>query len=151
MHQPVPTYEDAQLILKLYELRRDEKMRTAREWFAQKFSPATIEDVRAISASPGVENAYYRMVTSYWEMAASFVARGVLNLDLFLDSGGEMIFVWSKLGPLVPQIREQLGNPTFWTSVEKVIQASPRAQERLAQFRKRAAAARERAIGGARA
>ena len=147
MERSVPTYEDAQLILKLYELRRDEKMRTARDWFASKFSPATIEEVQAVSSSTGPENAYYRMVTSYWEMAASFVARGVLNLDLFLDSGGELIFVWAKLGPLVPQIREKLATPTFWTNVEKVIQSSPAAQERVRLTQQRLAARRAAAPG----
>ncbi len=150
MDHSVPTYEDAHLILKLYELRREEKMREARAWFG-KFSPATIDDVKAVSASTGPENAFYRMVTSYWEMTASFVVRGVLNLDLFLDSGGEMVFVWAKLAHLVPQIRADLGTPTFWTNVEKVIQSSPRAQERAAVLQKRAAATREQAAAGARA
>ncbi|HKD12319.1 MAG TPA: hypothetical protein VKE50_09600 [Thermoanaerobaculia bacterium] len=142
MDRSVPTYEDAQLILKLYELRRDEKMREARAWFG-KFLPVTIADVKAVSASSGPENAYYRMVTSYWEMAASFVVRGVLNLDLFLDSGGEMVFVWARLSHLIPQIRSELGTPTFWSNVEQVIQMSPRAQERAATLAKRNAAARE--------
>ncbi len=150
MDRSVPTYEDAQLILKLYEIRRDEKLREARAWFG-KFSPATIADVKAVSASAGPENAYYRMVTSYWDMAASFVVRGVLNADLFLDSGGEMIFVWSRVAHLVPQIRSELGTPGLLLNVEKVIQASPRAQERAATLQKRAAAAREQAAAGARA
>src|SRR6266404_5879628 len=90
----VPTYEDAQLVLKLYELRREEKLRAARDWFGTKFFPQKAEDVTALT---GTENAYYRMVTTYWDMAASFVARGILNADLFLDSGGEIIVVWTKL------------------------------------------------------
>ena len=80
----VPTYEDAQLVLKLYELRREEKLRAARDWFISKFFPQTADDVTALT---GTENAYYRMVTTYWEMAASFVVRGILNADLFLASG----------------------------------------------------------------
>jgi hypothetical protein len=147
MNRSVPTYEDAELVLKLYELRRDEKMRAAREWFASTFFPATLEDVKAVSSTTGPENASYRMVTSYWEMAASFVVRGVLNLDLFLDSGGEMIFAWAKLGHLVPQIREQLGTPTFWTNVEKVIESSPAAQERVRLAQQRLAARRAAAAG----
>src|SRR5450759_2548984 len=111
----VPTYEDAQLVLKLYELRREEKLRAARDWFGGKFFPQTAEDVIALT---GTENAYYRMVTTYWEMAASFVARGVLNADLFLDSGGEMIFVWTKLADLVPQLRQNLGSENLLKHVE---------------------------------
>ena len=144
MDHSVPTYEDAQLVLRLYELRRDEKLREARAWFG-KFTPATIAEVKAVSASTGPENAYYRMVTSYWEMAASFIVRGVLDLDLFLDSGGEMIFAWSRIAHLLLQIRTELGTPTFWTNVEKVIHMSPRAQDRAAVLQKRVAAAREQA------
>jgi hypothetical protein len=139
MDRSVPTYEDAQLILKLYELRRDEKMRAAREWFAHKFFPTTIEDVKTVQASTGHENAYYRMVTSYWEMAASFVARGVLNLDLFLDSGGEMLFLWAKLEYLVGEIRAIPGSENFLVSVEKVVKSSPRAQDRVRKNRERMA------------
>src|SRR6478672_3637310 len=76
----VPTYEDARLVLKLYELRREEKLRAARDWFGGKFFPQTAEEVTALT---GTDNVYYRMVTTYWEMAASFVVRGILNTDLF--------------------------------------------------------------------
>jgi len=138
----VPTYEDAQLVLKLYELRREEKLRAARDWFGTKFFPQKAEDVIALT---GTENAYYRMVTSYWDMAASFVARGILNADLFLDSGGEMIFVWAKLGDFVPQLRQNLG-PNLLKNVEHVIASSPRAQERVGPTRQRIAKMRERAL-----
>ena len=142
----VPTYEDAKLVLKLYDLRREEKLRAARDWFAGKFFPQTAEDVTALT---GTENAYYRMVVGYWEMAASFVARGVLNADLFLDSGGEMIFVWAKLAELVPQLRRNLGSDTFLKNVEQVIASSPRAKERVGVTRQRIAQVRERALAAA--
>lgn len=138
----VPTYEDAQLVLKLYELRREEKLRAAREWFGTKFFPQKAEDVIALA---GTENAYYRMVTSYWDMAASFVARGILNADLFLDSGGEMILVWAKLADFVPQLRQALG-PNVLKNVEHIIASSPRAQERVGPTRQRIAKMRERAL-----
>ena len=138
----VPTYEDAQLVLKLYELRREEKLRAAREWFTGKFFPQTAEDVTAVT---GTENAYYRMVTTYWDMAASFVARGVVNADLFLDSGGEMILVWAKLGDFVPQLRQALG-PNLLVNVEHIVASSPRAQERVGPTRLRIAKMRERAL-----
>lgn len=142
----VPTYEDAQLVLKLYELRREEKLRTAREWFTSKFFPQTAEDVTALT---GTENAYYRMVTTYWEMAASFVARGVVNADLFLDSGGEMILVWAKLAEFVPQLRKNLGSENLLKNVEHVIESSPRAKERVGVMRQRIAQVRERALAAA--
>jgi len=139
----VPTYEDAQLVLKLYELRREEKLRVARDWFVTKFFPQTAEEVTALT---GTENAYYRMVTTYWEMAASFVVRGILNADLFLDSGGEMIVVWTKLAELVPQLRRNLGSENLLKNIEHVITSSPRARERVGVTRQRIAKLRERAL-----
>jgi hypothetical protein len=145
-NQTVPTYEDATLVLKLYELRREEKLRVAREWFAAKFFPQTAQDVTALT---GTDNVYYRMVTTYWEMAASFVARGVLNTDLFLDSGGEMIFVWAKLADLVPRLRQNLGSENLLKNVESVIASSPRARERVGVTRQRIAQVREQALAAA--
>ena len=130
----VPTYEDAQLVLKLYELRREEKLRAAREWFTGKFFPQTAEDVTSVT---GTENAYYRMVTTYWDMAASFV--------------GEMILVWAKLGELVPQLRKNLGSENLLKNVEHVIESSPRAKERVGVTRQRVAQVRERALAAAKA
>ena len=83
-----PTYEDATLVLRLYELRREERLRAAREWFRAKFFPQSYEDVKAVALSAGAENEHYRMVTTYWDMAASFVAQGVLHPELFFDSSG---------------------------------------------------------------
>src|SRR6478672_5338619 len=145
-NHPVPTYEDAKLVLKLYELRREEKLRAARDWFGGKFFPQTAEDVTALA---GTDNVYYRMVTSYWEMAASFVVRGILNTDLFLDSGGEMIFVWAKLGEVVPQLRRNVGSEYLLKNVEAVIESSPRAKERLGVTRQRIARMRESALAAA--
>jgi hypothetical protein len=145
-NQAVPTYEDATLVLKLYELRREEKLRAAREWFAGKFFPQTAKDVTDLT---GTENVYYRMVTTYWEMAASFVTRGVLNADLFLDSGGEMIFVWAKLADLVPPLRQNLGSENLLKNVESLIASSPRAKERVGVTRLRIAQVRERMLSEA--
>ena len=77
------TYDDAQLLLRLYELRREEKMRTARNWFMRNFRAETLEQFQDLCPLGSEENAYYRMVVSYWEMAASFVAMGVLHHELF--------------------------------------------------------------------
>ena len=131
----VATYHDARLVLELYALRREERMRAAREWFIQKFAPKTVEDIRGLAAG-SAENASYRMVTTYWDMAASFIAHGILDADLFLESGGEMLVVWAKLEPLVPAIRKEL-NPRFLVNVEKVVLASDSARERVSQMRAR--------------
>jgi hypothetical protein len=144
MERSVSTYQDAQLILKLYELRRDEKLRAAREWFVQRFFPAKAEDVQAVMSSAGSDNISFRMVTSYWEMAASFVARGILNADLFLDSSGEMLVIWAKVEPFLAQLRQTMNNPTFLKSIQTVVESSSRAKERIVAVRQRVNQMRER-------
>lgn len=131
----VPTYEDAQLVLKLYELRREEKLRAAREWFVGKFFPRSAADLETLYSLPGIENTYFRMVTSYWDMAASFVVRGVLNSDLLLDSAGEMVLVWAKLESHLPEIRGKVVSPAFLSNLEKVMESSAYARERLVAAR----------------
>ena len=138
-----PTIDDANLVLRLYELRREEKLRAAREWFRTKFFPASIDDVKRVVATPGEENTNYRMVTTYWDMACSFVASGVLHPDLFLQSGSESLMVWSRLEEFVPRIRSE-GTPWFLANIEKTIAMVPWSQDRLKMFRARLAAAREK-------
>jgi hypothetical protein len=136
----VATYEDARLILHLYELRREARLREARDWFTGKFQPKSIDELRTIGAARGTpENVSYRMVTTYWDMAASFVARGILDSELFLESGGEMLVVFAKLEPFLADLRQ--GNARLLKNVEQVIEESPSAQERVAEFRKRFAKA----------
>ena len=137
----VATHHDAQLILELYALRREERMRAAREWFLQKFAPKSASDVRALGAGTA-ENASYRMVTTYWDMAASFIAQGILDADLFFESGGEMLVVWAKLEEIVPEIRREM-NPRLLVNVEKVIQGSASARERVKTIRERSAAVKK--------
>jgi hypothetical protein len=115
------TYDDVSLILKLYELRRDVKMREARDWFAANFKGVkTMEDLNRVAAPGTAENAYARMVTSYWDMVASFITSGVLNPDLFFKSGGEMLFTWFRIEDLVPQLRQAFGNPAVHENLEQV-------------------------------
>lgn len=122
MKYPAPqaTFDDVNLILRLYEMRRDERMREARKWFAASFKPKSYEDYIA-SCPPGSEqNASYRMVTSYWEMAASFVTTGVLNAELFFQSGRELLFCWERVRDIVPAIREANGNPLELRNLQQV-------------------------------
>jgi hypothetical protein len=143
--QSIPTYDDAHLVLKLYELRRDEKLRAAREWFVGRFFPRSAADVETLYATPGNENVYFRMVTSYWDMAASFVVRGVLNADLLLDSSGEMLLVWAKLEEFIGQLRGKIVSTAFLSNLEKVVGSSEYAKQRLAAARQTVARLRERA------
>ena len=100
MSQRPPTNEDVQSILKLYELRREQKLRLAREWYATRFFPQSFDDIKAIVSPQNPDNAYFRMVTSYWDMASSFVNHGALHEGLFLESAGEMFLVWAKVESL---------------------------------------------------
>ena len=146
----VPTYEDAQLVLKLYELRREEKLRAAREWFVGKFFPRSAADLETLYTVPGIENTYFRMVVSYWDMAASLVARGVLNADLLLESSGEMVLVWAKLENYLPEIRGKIVSTAFLSNLEKVMQSSDYAQERLVAARQTVARLSQRAQAAAK-
>jgi len=117
------TYDDANLILRLYELRREETMRKARQWFAS-FAPNNPEEIQKVTTFGTQENAYMRMVLSYWDMAASMVTSGVLNEDLFLESGGELLFTWEKVRHIVPESRARMNNPAYLKNLETVAQAA---------------------------
>jgi len=116
------TYDDVNLILKLYELRRDERLREARKWFAG-LKVKTLAELQAACPPGSEQDASLRMVTSYWEMAASFITSGVLNQELFVQSGGELLFVWTKIQDVVPDIRKAFSNPKYLSNVETVAKA----------------------------
>ena len=120
---PAPTYDDVNLILKLYELRREDKLREARA-FMGKYKAATPEEHLKLCPPGSPEDAQFRMTVSYWEMAASFVTAGVLQQDLFLQSGQELLFVWEKIRDIVPAYRQLSKNPLMWAHLEKVAQAA---------------------------
>lgn len=135
------TYEDANLILKLYELRRDEKLREARQWFASEFRPQTFDDVKALLMPDHPRNTAFRMVVSYWDMAASFAVRGPLNAELLLESAGELIGVWSLVEPFIADLRELVKLPEFLRNLEEIIQRVDWAPGRVKWIQARLAAA----------
>jgi hypothetical protein len=118
-----PTHHDAELILKLYELRREERMRKARNWLAG-YKATTLAEHQAACPPGSDQDASFRMVTSYWDMAASFVTSGALNQELFLHSGGELLYIWTKIAPLVQEMRKGYGMPHMLSHMEKVAQAA---------------------------
>lgn len=126
-------HNDADLILKLYELRREPLMREARAWM-MGFLPKTLAEVQAVLDPGHPKNAFHRQVTSYWEMAASFVNREILHPDLFLDNCGEGLWVYARYEPFLPQLRDSY-NPAFLTQIEKTIQAHPPIQQKLGRIR----------------
>ena len=117
------TYDDARLILSLYETRREERLRKARAWFAGSFKPRSLEDFAALCPPGSDENASYRMVTTYWEMVASFVTSGVLSQELFFQSGRELLLVWERLREILPALREKNTDPFAYANLEVVATA----------------------------
>ena len=115
-----PGYEDANLILRLYELRREPKLRQAREWFTANFKASTVEEIQALCPPGSEAEVYVRMVVSYWEMAASLVAKGVLNAELFYENAGEMLFVWERVRDTLPKQRELMKAPHMMHNMEQV-------------------------------
>lgn len=119
----------ADLILKLYELRREEKMREARNWFIS-FFPESIDDIMRAMIDEST-SAKYRMVTSYWDMAAGFVNLGAIDEELFMASAGEAWVVFSKIQPFVGELRETLGNPAAMKHIEDLLMRQPNAEDTL--------------------
>lgn len=133
------TYHDAELILKLYDLRREPVMRQARDFFAN-FMPSSYEELMTVIGNFGSqENAYLRQVLTYWETAASLIVHGALNAELAQDTLGEMNFVYARIQPYVKKIRETLKSPEFMQNMEKVLEGTPEARERLQRMQERMA------------
>ncbi len=114
------TYDDARLVLQLYELRRDDKLRKAREWFASHCLASSMEELMRIAPPASAENTYLRMVVGYWDMAASFVASGILNEDLFFQNNGELLLVWERIRPVLAEYRTFSKSPGSWRNLETV-------------------------------
>ena len=127
-------YKDADLILKLYDLRREKTMRDARSWFFT-FNPKGKEDFIDVLTSD--KSGLYRMVISYWDMACSLVNHGAIDPEMFNDANGEHMFIYAKLEPFLPALREEMGNPNFLAHLEKVVKACPDYETRLATIRER--------------
>lgn len=130
MESTLATSHDADLILKLYELRREATMRRARQWMTMEFFPASAEEALAPLQAWGTDqNAWFRQVISYWEMAASFVLHGALNGDLFLDCNGEPLFIYAKFEPFLAEIHAV--NPNFLRQIGNVVEQYPAARQRV--------------------
>ena len=134
-----PTHHDAELILKLYELRREPVMREARAYFVT--APASLDTFLAVVANPtSKENSYLRQVCGYWEMVASLVVHGTLNSLLVFDTCQEMYFVYAKIQPHLAAIREKMGVTDFLVNLQKVAEGSVEGQARIARLQSRFAA-----------
>lgn len=125
---------EADLILKLYDLRREATMREARNWFFM-FNPQSPADIMEVLTSD--KSGYYRMVISYWDMACSFVNNGAIDAQMFNDANGEHLFVFAKMEPFIPTLREVMGAPQFLSHLEKVVKALPDYETRIEAVRTR--------------
>ena len=117
------TYDDVKLILQLYDMRREPRLREARRWFTASFKPKSYEELTALCPPGSEPNASYRMVTTYWEMVASFLTSGVLNSELFYQSGRELLFVWERTRDIVPAIRDTMKHPRELKNLEEAATA----------------------------
>jgi hypothetical protein len=129
-------HDDADLILKLYDLRREKTMREARQWFFT-FNPQSPKDFMDVLTSEN--SGLFRMVTSYWDMAASFVNNGAIDAQMFNDANGEHLFVYAKMEPFLPALRAESGNPDYLAHLEKVVKAVPDYEVKLSNIRERIA------------
>lgn len=139
MSNALPNHHDAELVLKLYDLRRESVMREARNWMAT-FAPKSMDDVMAVVGNfTTKENAYFRQVCSYWEMVAALIAHGTLNADLAFDTLGEMYFVYAIIEPFLEDMRKRFNSPDVFAMVQKVVESNPKGRERVKQVQARRA------------
>jgi hypothetical protein len=135
-----PTVADAQLILQLYDLRRETEMRKARHWWGADFFPQSADEFLRVSQDAGTqENNWLRQALGYWGMTASFVLKGVLNEELFLEPAfsGEMFLMFAKLQPILKELREKLGDPRAFHNLEEVATRTEYGRDRLQLLAKR--------------
>ncbi|MGA9526857.1 MAG: hypothetical protein WBS24_01945 [Terriglobales bacterium] len=128
------TANDAGVILRLYDLRREAEMRKARHWFVVDFWPQSPDEILKIGSTLGSqENNWLRQVGSYWDMAAALVLQGAVHEELFLQPGcsGEMFFIFAKMQPFLKEMRQKMNNPDAWMNIEKVATGSKLARKRL--------------------
>jgi|SRR5580692_360922 hypothetical protein len=139
-----PTYDDVKLILRLYEMRREDKLRSARSWFSSTFKVKSLEAWNALCPPGSENNAYIRQVTTYWDMVASFITGGVLNQELFFESGRELLFVWTRIELVIGEFRASIQDPNYLKNLETVGTAF------AAHFKKQNQAAYESFVGRVR-
>lgn len=147
-----PTHAQAQLQLQLYDLRREAKLRQAREWFFENYHAANLDEANRLTPPGSVESAYARMVTTYWEQACALLNYGLLHEELFFETSGEFFGVWEQLKAFLPELRRRYQNPYFYHHLEKAAQRyekwirrrAPGWVDAMREFRRQMRAARTR-------
>jgi len=149
-----PTSADAQLILQLYDLRREAEIRKARNWWLVTFWPESAEDFMKVGSTLGTqENNWLRQVAGYWSMSASLVLSGAINQELFLDPSvsGEMFFIFAKVKPFLGELRTKMKNPRMFANIEKLINSTKQGREWLKYVEGQVAARRDATTKAAKA
>lgn len=123
--------QDALVIIKLYEIRSEAVMREARRWFFSEFAPKSGKEIVALLLSGEKQSAYYRMVASHWEVAASLVNNGGIDEKLFLEANSEHLVVYAKLQPFIAEIRETIGEPDYLLHLEQLVMRVPNVERKL--------------------
>jgi hypothetical protein len=124
--------EDVMAILKLYELRRDEQMRTARQWYFTDFAPKSAMDIIALFQGGERASANFRMITSYWDTAASLVLNGGIDQKMFLDANTEHVFIYAKIADFLPEVREIFREPGYLIHLEDLVKSIPDFEAKMA-------------------
>src|ERR1700721_3835553 len=114
-----PTYEQGKLQLEIYDLRREAKLRQAREWFFKNYFVENMEDFKKVAPMGTEQGAFAMMVLTYWDQACAYLNFGLLHEDLFFETSGEFFGVWERVKPVIPQFRKIFANPQFFAHLEK--------------------------------
>src|SRR5215218_997980 len=128
----MPTPEDTMAVLKLYELRRDEQMRAARQWYFSEFAPQSAMDIIALFRGGERASANFRMVTSYWDTAASLVLNGGIDRKMFLDANTEHVLVYAKIEEYLAEVREIFREPDYLINLENLVKSLPDFEAKMA-------------------
>lgn len=141
-----PTHADAELLLHLYEIRRDPELRAARAWILSKYKPVPWSVMKKDYLSGSQEDRWFRMATSYWEMVATLVNRGVMHAELFFDHSGEAVVTWDRIKGVVPELRAAI-RPTYLLNMERMVEAHLSYRKRtIAALAKRTPSRRGKAV-----
>ncbi len=128
--------EDTMAILKLYELRRDEQMRAARQWYFSEFAPTSAMDIIALYRGGERASANFRMVASFWDTAASLVLNGGIDQKMFLEANTEHVFIYAKIADYLHEVRELFREPDFLIHLESLVRTLPDFESKM-ESRKR--------------
>jgi hypothetical protein len=114
-----PTYEQGELQLKIFDLRREARLRQARDWFSQSYYPNSLDDAMRIAPMGTEACTFLMMVVGYWDQACAYLNHGLLHEDLFFETNGEFFFVWERVKPTIQEGRQRWSNPLFLAHLEK--------------------------------